>query len=194
MVWAIGARYDGVGLAFLLCCPDVERVVQWVMIRRSAELGRRRKGRAYRRHKDGPGDQNSVTGTPLDASATGINVTGADRSNHTFGRIAGPGAPPGQLPLARVLDQLGLASRLKGSGLQRRGPCPLHRGDGRGKSFSVHLGDHVFQCFDAACAKKGDVIDLWAAVHGLSLRQAALDLVQTFGLEPAPGGTEKRNG
>jgi hypothetical protein len=99
-----------------------------------------------------------------------------------------------QLPLARVLDQLGLTARLKGSGPQRRGPCPLHRGDGRGKSFSVHLGDNVFQCFDAACGQKGDVIDLWAAVHGLSLRDAALDLVHTFALEPAPAGTEKRNG
>jgi hypothetical protein len=30
--------------------------------------------------------------------------------------------------------------------------------------------------------------------HGMTLRQAALDLVHTFGLEPAPAGTEKRNG
>ncbi|HYT92989.1 MAG TPA: hypothetical protein VEL76_30000, partial [Gemmataceae bacterium] len=36
------------------------------------------------------------------------------------------------------------------------------------------------------CGRKGDVIDLWAAVQGLSLRAAALELVQTFGLEPAP--------
>jgi hypothetical protein len=43
-------------------------------------------------------------------------------------------------------------------------------------------------------AAKGDVIDLWAAVNGLSLREAALDLVRTFNLEPAPRGTEKRNG
>lgn len=99
-----------------------------------------------------------------------------------------------QLPLTRVLDQLGLSGRLKGSGAQRRGACPLHRGDGRGRTFSVNLDDDVFQCFDAKCGKKGDVIDLWAAVHGLSLRQAALDLVRTFSLEPAPGGTEKRNG
>jgi hypothetical protein len=65
--------------------------------------------------------------------------------------------------------------------------------DARGRTFSVHLGDNVFQCFDARCAAKGDVIDLWATVKGLSLRDAALDLVQTFALEPAPG-TEKRNG
>jgi transposase len=100
-----------------------------------------------------------------------------------------------QLSLARVLDQLGLTARLRGSGPQRRCACPLHRGDARGRTFSVNLQDNVFQCFDARCGQKGDVIDLWAAVHGLSLHAAALDLVQTFGLEPAPGpGTEKRHG
>jgi len=100
-----------------------------------------------------------------------------------------------QLSLAQVLDQLGLSTRLRGSGPQRRGPCPLHRGDGRGRSFSVNLEAHVFQCFDKQCGQKGDLIDLWAAVHGLSLREAALDLVRTFGLEAcARPATEKRNG
>jgi DNA primase len=99
-----------------------------------------------------------------------------------------------QLTLARVLDQLGISGTLRGNGEQRRGPCPIHRGDGRGKTFSVHLGDNVFQCFDAKCAKKGDVIDLWASVKGMSLRQAAIDLVHTFTLEPTPPRTEKRNG
>jgi hypothetical protein len=100
-----------------------------------------------------------------------------------------------QLPLTRVLDQLGLSSRLRGSGPQRRCACPLHRGDARGRTFSVNLDANVFQCFDKKCAQKGDVIDLWASVKGLSPREAALDLVRTFGLEPAPrGGTEKRNG
>jgi len=101
----------------------------------------------------------------------------------------------GQLPLSRVLDQLGLSARLRGRGPQRRCACPLHRGDARGRTFSVNLDTNVFQCFDKQCGRKGDVIDLWAAVHGLTLRQAALDLVQTFRLEPAPRrGTEKRNG
>jgi DNA primase len=100
-----------------------------------------------------------------------------------------------QLPLARVLDQLGLAARLRGSGPQRRCACPLHRGDARGRTFSVNLNDNVFQCFDKKCGQKGDVLDLWAAVHGMSLREAALDVVRTFGLEPAPRhGTEKRHG
>jgi hypothetical protein len=49
--------------------------------------------------------------------------------------------------------------------------------------------------FDTACGQQGDVIDLWAALHHRDLRAAALDLVQTFNLEPAPtSGTEKRQG
>jgi hypothetical protein len=58
----------------------------------------------------------------------------------------------------------------------------------------VNLDTHVFQCFDKTCGKKGDVIDLWSSVNNMSLRDAALDLVRTFHLEPAPQGTEKRNG
>jgi transposase len=101
----------------------------------------------------------------------------------------------GQLPLGRVLDQLGLSARLRGAGAQRRCACPIHRGDGRGRSFSVNLDENVFCCFDAKCGAKGDVIDLWAAVHKLNLRRAAEDLIVTFGLEPAPAhGTEKRHG
>jgi hypothetical protein len=100
-----------------------------------------------------------------------------------------------QLPLARVLDQLGLSDRLRGRGAQRRGACPLHRGDARGRTFSVNLDENVFHCFDKQCGRKGDVIDFWAAAHGYTLREAALDLVRTFGLEPAPqAGTEQRNG
>jgi transposase len=120
----------------------------------------------------------SSTSTPTRPAATGCYIDFAHLKT--------------QLPIARVLDQLGL--RLRGAGPQRRGPCPIHRGDGRGRTFSVHLGDNVFQCFDARCGAKGDVIDLWAQVKGMSLRDAALDLVDTFGLEPAPGGAEKRHG
>jgi transposase len=98
-----------------------------------------------------------------------------------------------QLPLAKVLEHLGLSSRLRGSGPQRRCACPLHRGDGRGRTFSVNLMENVFCCHAQACGQQGDVIDLWAALHHQSLRAAALDLVQTFALEPVPA-TEKRNG
>jgi transposase len=100
-----------------------------------------------------------------------------------------------QLPMARLLGHLGLLGRLRGSGPQRRCACPIHRGDGRGRTFSVNLVDNVFCCFDSGCGQKGDVIDLWAALHHLDLRAAAIDLIRTFGLEPAPARrTEKRDG
>jgi hypothetical protein len=99
-----------------------------------------------------------------------------------------------QLPLECVLAHLGLLPKLRGTAHQRRGPCPLHdHGKGKGRTFSVQLDKNVFQCFDVRCGKKGDVIDLWAAVRGVNLRDAAVDLVTTFNLEPAPR-TEKRNG
>jgi transposase len=100
-----------------------------------------------------------------------------------------------QLPMAKVLDQLGISARLRGSDSQRRCACPIHRGDGRGRTFSVNLQEDVFCCFDSRCGKQGDVIDLWAAAKQMSLREAGLDLVRTFGLEPAPAkATEKRHG
>jgi transposase len=119
--------------------------------------------------------------------------------------VSGPGVGEGafidfthlksQLPMTRVLDHLGLSGRLRGGGAQRRCACPIHRGDGRGRTFSVNLSDDVFCCFDSRCGKQGDAIDLWAAVRQMSLREAALDLVRTFELEPAPTrATEKRHG
>jgi len=100
-----------------------------------------------------------------------------------------------QLPLTRVLDQLGLSAQLRGQGPQRRCACPIHRGDGRGRSFSANLAENVFHCFEAACGQKGDIIDLWAAVHKMDLRTAAQDLIRTFAVEPAPStGPEKRHG
>jgi hypothetical protein len=65
-----------------------------------------------------------------------------------------------QLSLQRVLGHLGLTQRLRGSGPQRRCACPIHRADGRGRTFSVNLKDNVFTCFDAHCGKLGDVIEV----------------------------------
>jgi transposase len=90
-----------------------------------------------------------------------------------------------QLPMRQVLEHLNLFAQLRSSGSQWRGPCPVH-GQGKGRTFSVHLEKNVFQCFDAKCAIKGDVIDLWAAIKGLKLRDAALELVAAFNLKPAP--------
>lgn len=89
--------------------------------------------------------------------------------------------------MQQVLEQLGHLGLLKGSGPQRRGPCPMHQSRSkRSTCFSVNLEQDIFQCFDPACGAKGNVLDLWAAVHGLTLKQAARDMAQTFGLDQPP--------
>ncbi len=99
-----------------------------------------------------------------------------------------------QLPIARVLEHLDLTRKLHGVGAQKRCACPIHCPRSNGRTFSVNLEANVFQCFAPSCQQKGDVIDLWAALHHQDLRQAALDLVHTFALEPAPTqATEKRD-
>lgn len=139
--------------------------------------------------------------TPDEPARTVVTATGAGTVAEPRAGVEGAGVwldfthLKRQLPMTRVLDHLGLTARLKGSGPQRRCACPIHRGDGRGRTFSVNLETHVYQCFDARCGSQGDVIDLWAALHQRDVRSAALDLVHVFGLEPSPGGgTEKRNG
>jgi transposase len=98
-----------------------------------------------------------------------------------------------QVSMERVLEHLGLLGHLRGGGPQRRGPCPIHSHPGdRDRTFSVHLGKGAFQCFQADCGVKGNVLDLWAAIHRLPLYEAALHLAATFGLprnreeEPVP--------
>jgi putative transposase len=117
----------------------------------------------------------------------------------------GPGNPPGsispqpgdprpldlaalrrQVSIEEVLKHLGYFDALRGSGPQRRGPCPMHDAPGgRHRSFSVHLGKGVFRCFHSGCQAQGNTLDLWAAYHRLPLGQAAENLATTF----APGLT-----
>ncbi len=58
---------------------------------------------------------------------------------------------------------------------------------------SVHLGKNAFQCFHAECAVKGNVLELWAAIHRLPLYEAALDLAETFQVPRNREGTRKGN-
>jgi transposase len=99
-----------------------------------------------------------------------------------------------QVSMEQVLQQLGLLQTLRGRGLQRRGPCPIHaQGNDSQPTFSAHLGRGLFQCFHATCGAQGNLLDLWAAVRKLPLYEAALDLAETFQLprnreeEPVPG-------
>ena len=98
-----------------------------------------------------------------------------------------------QVTMEQVLEHLGLLGKLRGRGRQRRGPCPIH-GDPTAPqpTFSANLSKNIFQCFHASCGAHGNVLDLWAAVHHLTLYDAALHLAETFRLprnreeEPVP--------
>jgi transposase len=88
-----------------------------------------------------------------------------------------------QVTMEQVLQQLGRLDGLRGRGLQRRGPCPIHgQATDTQPTFSAHLGKNIFQCFHADCGATGNVLDLWAAVHRLPLYEAALHLAETFHL------------
>lgn len=79
-----------------------------------------------------------------------------------------------QVTMGQVLSHLGCLDELQARGSQRRGRCPIHSAAGeRNRSFSANLEKNVFQCFHPDCCAKGNVLDLWAAVHHLPLREAA---------------------
>jgi hypothetical protein len=87
------------------------------------------------------------------------------------------------LGMEQVLRELHAWDSLKGQGTQRRGPCPVHEPSStEGRSFSVNLQRNVFQCFDASCRAKGNVLDLWAQSQHLTVAEAAHDLAERFGI------------
>ncbi|NQU24567.1 MAG: transposase, partial [Candidatus Nealsonbacteria bacterium] len=96
-----------------------------------------------------------------------------------------------QVTIRQVLHRLGHLDRLQANGPEHRGPCPVHGCDeDQNRSFSANIEKNVFRCFSPDCGVGGNVLDLWAAVHKLPLREAALDLVETFHLDVR--ATEKR--
>ncbi|MBI3466260.1 MAG: hypothetical protein HY000_24870 [Planctomycetes bacterium] len=76
--------------------------------------------------------------------------------------------------MAQVLDLLGFVAHER-SGSQLRGPCPVHRSKSSGsRTFSVNLAENLYRCFK--CGSAGGQLELWAAVNGMSVYSAALDL------------------
>lgn len=48
------------------------------------------------------------------------------------------------------------------------------------RCFTVHTKKNVCCCHH--CGRQGNVLDLWAAIRGLPILEAAWELVHTFGL------------
>jgi DNA primase len=79
-----------------------------------------------------------------------------------------------QISLADVLQLVGFVPH-RVSGDCVRGPCPVHRSGSRvSRSFSANLKRHVYHCFK--CGSAGNQLDLYAAVKGLTVFEAAVEL------------------
>src|SRR5690349_9153350 len=77
--------------------------------------------------------------------------------------------------IEQVLDRYG--AKLKRTGKELRGRCPIHQGDGT-NSFHVNTDKNAFHCF--SCQAKGNVLDFVAAMEKCSVRDAALRLQNWF--------------
>jgi len=78
--------------------------------------------------------------------------------------------------IEQVLDRYGI--KLKKSGKELRGRCPLHQGEGA-DSFHANTEKNAFHCF--SCGAKGNVLDFVSAAEKCSIRDAALKLQSWFG-------------
>ena len=86
-----------------------------------------------------------------------------------------------RITMAEVLGLVGFVPR-ETSGDQVRGPCPVHHSASpSGRSFSANLRLHIYRCFK--CGSSGNHLDLYAAVTGRSLFEAAIDLCERLDRE-----------
>ena len=87
-----------------------------------------------------------------------------------------------QIRMRQVLDLIGFQATWQ-RGPQLRGQCPIPGCcSTSSRSFSAHLTRQVYHCF--ACRSSGNVLDLWAAIHTLSIYQAAMHLCHVANLDP----------
>ena len=88
-----------------------------------------------------------------------------------------------EIRMEQVLEQLHFECAGR-SGDQLRGPCPVHGSSSpKSRTFSVNLETGRYYCHK--CKSKGNQLELWAAVHGLSIYEAAIDLCRALG-RPVP--------
>jgi len=86
-----------------------------------------------------------------------------------------------EITMEEVLNQLGFQATSR-SGSQLHGPCPIHGSTSlRSRTFSVNLATGRYYCHK--CHSRGNQLELWAAVHKLSLYEAAVDLCRALARE-----------
>jgi hypothetical protein len=107
-----------------------------------------------------------------------------------------------QVTLEQFLRYLSLWQHFRQSASDRsqwRGPCPIHEPSAltnaskkTKRPFSVNTDRNIFQCFEKSCGVTGNVLEFWRLLKNLPLREAAWDLVRTFGLDYQEGPQESK--
>jgi hypothetical protein len=88
-----------------------------------------------------------------------------------------------QVTISQVLELIDFHP-VSRSGSQVRGPCPVHRSSSeKSRVFSVNLEKNTYQCFGRKCGSKGNQLDLYVAVTGLPIYEAALELCEKLGID-----------
>ena len=78
--------------------------------------------------------------------------------------------------VADVLDLINFEAHGAASG-GLRGPCPVHRSrSATSRSFAVDVKQRIYRCF--GCGSAGNHLDLYVAVTGQGIYQAALELCE----------------
>lgn len=94
-----------------------------------------------------------------------------------------------RVTMEMVLTHYGVFGKLKPSGSNLVGCCPIHKGSNP-RQFSVSPERNIFNCF-GNCKSGGNVIDFVAKMEKVDLRQAALLLKDWFLSGPSPAPSEK---
>jgi len=93
------------------------------------------------------------------------------------------------VPIERVLERIGHPFVRKPDG-HIEAICPIHKGTHQ-RQFKTTTNRRGFKCF--SCGVSGNVLDLVAALEQLELREAALRLVEWFGLSTSPATSGPRS-
>ena len=78
-----------------------------------------------------------------------------------------------------TVDLIGRYVSLRAAGRNHKGLCPFHQE--KTPSFTVNSDRQTFKCF--GCGEGGNALDLVAKIENVSIREAAILLVDWFELE-----------
>jgi hypothetical protein len=85
------------------------------------------------------------------------------------------------VPISAVLEHYGVLGSLKRQGIGTlKGPCPIHKGDGR--SFVVDENKGLWNCFSPSCKRGGDILNLVAELENVDIRHAAQLIARWFAI------------